>query len=404
MYTPSIISNTSSSSAGAGSICTYCQSSSNPSSPTIATTSEPSSPSSTKFRYGGRGGAGSRMRSPTSLPANSMPSSPACTCGRKIPVSRTMSALSSSTASSSENTPTKVRYGGRGGAGSRTRIVSPAPKSPAAQLPSLRRTKSVPKLALPPAPTKELPPLPSSEMFSSELAKRRGTTPAPLNLRRQPSMVSSPPLSASSTSSSASTNNADASGTPRTPYFYFDEAFEAIETPAAPSLVRKPSKAAFSRSLRGFKSRTQVLLSSSKDLFKPPSSAPPCLLPAQTTPVLVMDLPPVSPISLEQTQAQVQMTKPQPSPTFSTSSSSDESSVHSQWFDPPESPTHLEDGEADLIMVELPPRRSRNRSASQATVKAAAAAASTKGDRLSACSGRWNRSDMREVIKELRML
>nr|GAT59090.1 predicted protein [Mycena chlorophos] len=351
MYTPSIIS-TSSSSTGAGSICTYCQNSSNPSSPTIATTSEPSSPSNAKFRYGGRGGAGSRMRSPTSLAANSAPSSPVCTCGRKIPVSRTMSSLSSST-NSSENTPTKVRYGGRGGAGSRTRIVSPAPKSPAAQLPSLRRTKSVPMLALPPAPTKELPPLPSSEMFSSELAKRRGNTPAPLNLRRQPSMVSSPPLSASSTSSSAS-------GTPRTPYFYFDEAFEATETPkqdeslVASSLVRKSSKAAFSRSLRGFKSRTQVLLSSSKDLFKPPSSAPPCLLPVQTT---------------------------------------------------PESPTHLEDGEADLIMVELPPRRSRNRSASQATVKAAAAAAaSTKGDRLSACSGRWNRSDMREVIKELRML
>ncbi|KAJ7058104.1 hypothetical protein C8F01DRAFT_307435 [Mycena amicta] len=351
MYAPSIASTSSGSSTR--SLCSHCRPNSIPSSPVS------SSPSMHSF---GRGGAGARVRSAASLA--SPPRSPSCTCGHQ-PLSR-MSTKSSSVGSQSiSDASSRVRFTGRGGAGSRARLA--AEKSPNNKTPSLLSRESTPNLSM---ESPESLPVPTSS-----LAKRRGTVLAPLVLQQPPTMTppvtnTPPPLSATST---ASSSDIEAARTPRTPYFYFDDAFEATTRPPSSLSSPTPSTTLFRR----IASRTQGLFT--KDLSVKQSPLPM----AHLSPAAAVPLDPTLP------------TKPHPSPTLSASSNT--SSDTSEWFDTPESPTDSDS--ATPIVVELPSLSSRNHPASEATVQAGT---NGKGERVS--GGKWNRDDVREVIMELRRL
>ncbi|KAF7307704.1 hypothetical protein MKEN_01130400 [Mycena kentingensis (nom. inval.)] len=397
MYAPSIASQSSSRSA-----CSCCCHSDTLSRfPTRTSTSTGAeSPTATTFRYGGRGGAGSR--SPAKLSA----SSSSCTCGQH---KKHLSLSTPSPSNSTTQSPSKLRYGGRGGAGSQARCLSPgSPKgtsTPDKTLVSKLSTLNL-KATMPRSEsTRDLPPLPEKSA-SGTLAKRRGTlTPAPLVLHNTPphspaQPLATPPLTANSTTTAST--GASESRTPRTPYFFFDDAFEADAAPpaksASPTLSTSASTASFSRSLRRMASRTQEIFR--KDLFAnlnangKASSSPPPPLPVARPQATMIPAGSCSSSSFDRS----------PSP-----------SITSEWFDEPPSPPWEAQLASGLTKASprIPPfvlelsadgensdKRSqlqRSRSTSEATIQQAFSKRPNS-------QGKWNRGDVREVIVELRNL
>ncbi|KAF7297215.1 hypothetical protein MIND_00954600 [Mycena indigotica] len=187
-----------------------------------------------------------------------------------------------------------------------------------------------------------------------------------------PPTVSTPPTPASDISTTPS--EAELPRMPRTPYFYFDDAFDepSLNESSHPSPTSPPTS--ISRSFRRIASRTQGLLF--KDLTGKPTPMPP---PAET-----------------QTRP-IPMSKSLPPP-------SDSSSDSSEWpdHDQPELPPDTDstsDSETTPIHVDLPSLNQPQRVGSQATLHAVP----RQSARFSA-GGRWNRADVREVIMELRLL
>ncbi|KAJ6513602.1 hypothetical protein C8R47DRAFT_615990 [Mycena vitilis] len=303
-----------------------------------------------------------------------------CPCGRSSDsLSRVPTRGSLMSNKSDPGPQLKVRYGGRGGAGSRPRNVVPPP---IAQDESLTKGVSEPRPQSSDFKAKWLSRVASSEALdapppvpaipTSSLAGRRGALniPPPLVLRDTPSAdLATPPLSAMSTTSTM----ADSQGarTPHSAYFYFDEAFDPSPNE---SPVRTPGS--MSRSLGRFASRTKELFSKERFTKAPPPT-------------------PASPAPPSQ------LTSPS------------ETSVRSEWFDQPEAPALPAPASAAAsptpIVVELPlSGGGRTRSASVATVKARPRTPrKQKGDRRAReprTQGDWNREDMGEVIVALRML
>ncbi|KAJ6527908.1 hypothetical protein DFH09DRAFT_1186438 [Mycena vulgaris] len=321
-------------------------------------------------------------------------------------------ASSIATQSTLDNGPQspKLRYGGRGGAGSRPRTYAPIVKDDqlgrvtSANVPQLqasssnfkaawlRRTASSDAATDIPTLTTPVPSVPAIPV--SALAGRRGTInmPAPLILREPPSRpvpeIQTPPLSAASTATTSTTTTTDSQFplTPRSPYFYFDDPFDspgvASESPLPSPLPSSTVSGSMSRSLRRLASRTQIFFS--KDLFlKAPK----------------MSQTPTSP-----TFATSPTFQPSPSPT-PLASSSRTSVVTSEWFDtpepatPPEPPVSRVDPDLAPPLTDDFPRR--DRSPSEATVKPQRRKKKRREPRV---QGDWNRNDMGEVIVGLRML
>ncbi|KAJ7437463.1 hypothetical protein B0H11DRAFT_1935930 [Mycena galericulata] len=305
--------------------------------------------------------------------------------------------------------PTKLRFGGRGGAGSRPRsppITKHKPAIGASTVPLnsamkwLKRTPSNEVEAAMPA-------------ASSLAGRRRGSTNVPAPLVLLPSHVvpdlNTPPLSATSTSTHSTATDSEFSRTlctPRSPYFYFDE---PLDSPRVSTESPFPSPTnGLSRSLRRLASRTQVIFS--KELLKPPPMPMP---PTPNSPTSRAPLLPSSPPLILPPQI----------------------TAASEWYDPPEDPelgepacpsplplldsvslpAPLEPAPAPPptpIVIVLPTSGGRTRSASEVTVKPHSRRKHReKGERKQReareqpCThGGWNRSDMGEVIVGLRML
>ncbi|KAJ7256181.1 hypothetical protein B0H12DRAFT_1112719 [Mycena haematopus] len=282
----------------------------------------------------------------------------------------------------------KMRYGGRGGAGSRLRSI-PQPSPKGHSLPRSRssnfRTKwtSVSSADV----LRDVPP-PVPAIPIASFAERRGAAniPSPLVLRASSPIVldNTPPLSATTHTSAT---DGDFPNTPRTPYFYFDEAFDGRcvqSPPPSPS-----TSGSMRRTLRRLASRTQRLFVKDR---------------SQKTPPPVPALP--SPIS---------STHDRPAPSIPPTSPS-ETSPTSEWFDAPEvhpaTPETCSSPEPPLvpepdplsapIVVELP---GRVRSASSATVKAPGCkpTGERKHRERRRTRGEWN-NEMGEVIVALRLL
>ncbi|KAJ6564450.1 hypothetical protein B0H19DRAFT_1258896 [Mycena capillaripes] len=314
---------------------------------------------------------------------------PTCCCGQTSGPSvyrvTTRASLASST---SDPGSQKVRYGGRGGAGSRPRTIAPPPipkrdKVASDSLPQSQSSNFKTKWLSRAASSDALnTPSLISDTPTSSLAGRRGTTniPSPLILRNPSESVpdlNTPPLSAMSTTTTSTATYSEDALSPRSPYFYFDEAFDSSQSELP---VHSPtSPGTMSRSLRRFASRTQGFFSKDPSVKAPP---PTPMSPTHVTPVF-------SPLT----------------------SPSETSVATSEWYDPPESPTYDPENShpAPLpapIVVELPlGGRTRTRSPSVATVKPRAR--KQKGDRKQReprPHGEWNRDDLGEVIAALRML
>ncbi|KAJ7176903.1 hypothetical protein C8R46DRAFT_1213474 [Mycena filopes] len=325
----------------------------------------------------------------------------------------------------------KMRYGGRGGAGSRARtIVRPAPTPIVGQytfatIPESQTTNFtanwVRQTASPPTSPREssdtLPDTPPvADIPSSSLAGRRGAAkiPAPLIIAPASGTVPTPLSSATSSTSTSTATDSDFTPTPRSPYFYFDEAFDSrsigaglpLPSPTASTTTTSTSSSnskSFSRSIRRLASRTQVL----KELFlRPPSTPPTPTSPTSPSPALAaLPVPPLPPL-----------------PTLTLRPPSQVSQA-SEWYDTPESPTSTDPApsapstallapvsDAIVIALDLPGRR---RSASVATVKDRKHTHKHRGERERERErrhhgpreqGNWNRDDLREVIVGLRML
>ncbi|KAK7023236.1 hypothetical protein R3P38DRAFT_3270755 [Favolaschia claudopus] len=303
----------------------------------------------------------------------------------------------------------KIRYGGRGGAASRPRLIPPAapivetvtkarnfnlPESQAANFKSkwLQRAPSVDGLRIASANAEAPPPVPDMPPQLS-IAGRRGTAripgpivvpPTPIQ-QPHPSVSTTPPLSASH----SSTPDGE---TPRTPYFYFDDAFDASSRVQSP-LPSPRSPSTMSRSLRRIASRTQEFFTKtrSRALRVPPS-----------TPVLP-DLPSSSSSSVRD-EATRSSSSHSPSPS--------RASLTSEWYDSSDVPPSPEPFLADpnrprtpsipIIVALSPTPGGRARSASSATVKVRRHKHKEKA--LPRNAGDWNRDDMGEVIVALRML
>ncbi|KAJ6482685.1 hypothetical protein C8R45DRAFT_1215401 [Mycena sanguinolenta] len=275
--------------------------------------------------------------------------------------------------------PSKLRYGGRGGAGSRPRSITPSsPKS-----------HSLPQSTSPSSSTslKGIPP-PVPAIPTSSLAGRRGAPnlPAPLVLRAlSPHNVpdlNTPPLSA--TTHTSSTPDSEYLNTPRTPYFYFDEAFDKSHDPQPSS---PNTSGSMTRSLRRLASLTQGLFVKDRSLKAPP--------PTPTLP---------SPISSTHDSFPPPLTSPS------------ETSITSEWYEATEG--HCDDTpdtfEASVphpdplpapIIVELPQSGGRGRSASSATVKPRRRKLPDERRQREPprTQGEWN-NDIGEVIVALRLL
>ncbi|KAJ7867023.1 hypothetical protein B0H14DRAFT_2732193, partial [Mycena olivaceomarginata] len=262
----------------------------------------------------------------------------------------------------------KMRYGGRGGAGSRPRSISSTPTK-CESITRAARATSVSAPKRPDAPQDAPPPVPA--IPASSLAGRRGAAPLVL---RAPSPQIVPPHSSATTPSTAT--DSEFPTTPRTPYFYFDDAFDTpplqVPPPPPPS-----TPSAMSRSLRRLASRTQELFSKDRFLKAPPPA-----------PTLPMGLGQPIPFPFPSPGP----SPPSPSPSHDATTplrSPAETSLTSEWYDPPDA---------------------RARSASSATVKAHAHVQKQRrgrhrdrGERPRG-HGEWNRDDVGEVIVALRML
>ncbi|KAF8151842.1 hypothetical protein K438DRAFT_1988140 [Mycena galopus ATCC 62051] len=310
---------------------------------------------------------------------------------------------SNSTLSDVGSQPSMMRYGGRGGAGSRFRVI-PQPPPQGSSIPQSHSQPSNFKTKWRPVSSVDFvddvpPPVPT--IPASSLAGRRGAANilSPLVLcASSPQIVPSlntPPLSATTPSSSAT--ESEFPNTPRTPYFYFDEAFEA---PRAQSPLPSPNTSgSMSRSLRRLASRTQEFFLKDRSLKAPPPS------PALPSPI--SSTYEGSTISSGSTRSM-------------SLSSPSETSLTSEWYDAPESydnpiepsiaitpePSISHPSPPVPIVIDLPrPGGGRARSASSVTVKARHkhTGERERKQREPRTRGDWN-NDMGEVIVALRML
>ncbi|KAJ7689331.1 hypothetical protein B0H17DRAFT_1331845 [Mycena rosella] len=388
--------------------------------PTSPTSSATSSPTSSVGHYLKHSSTSSSERSSDSL-------------------YRTPTRASSIFTQSSSDDSAKFRYGGRGGAGSRARShVPPMPPlplnddlervtiaNPPESQSSNFRSKWLNRVA---SSDGVAPDHPTPAPLIPTIALRRGTIsiPKPLILRDTPSHadpgIQTPPLSAVSTL--ATGTDSEFPRTPRSPYFYFDDPFDNLPS-ASESPLPSPSapSGSMSRSLRRLASRTQQLFS--KDIFL---KAPP-VPPTPSSPTFQYPMPP-SPSSLMSHTA-----PPLPSSPTPPASSSRTSVVTSEWYDPPEyagppeyarpasllelkpepepepepepapPPPVVAQPESDhqAFVVDLPVSGGRTRSASEATVKSKSTGRRKKR-REPRTHGEWNRGEMGEVIVGLRML
>ncbi|KAJ7038430.1 hypothetical protein C8F04DRAFT_361432 [Mycena alexandri] len=339
-----------------------------------------------------------------------------CCCGQhhdSLYRAPTRASFCSSESTAADSQPKKMRYGGRGGAGSRARDIrvprsspppivengqytfaSIQPESQTSDLTAIwvRQSASPGDSCNVPTETAPRPAIPTSS-----LAGRRGANKilAPLILSAPASQTVptlNTPLSAMSTTTSSTATDSEFAPTPRSPYFYFDDAFDSRSVAAERPLPSHTSSSSISRSLKRLASRTQGL----RDLFLKPPSMPPTPTspthPASSSQLSVA--PPVPPL---------------PSASRPSSQASQASGVSSEWYDPPESPTLPEPSDlpSSPIVIELPHRA---RSASVVTVKGPTRALKHKGDRKRKhreqprAHGEWNRDDLAEVIVSLRML
>ncbi|KAJ7922655.1 hypothetical protein B0H13DRAFT_105402 [Mycena leptocephala] len=201
-----------------------------------------------------------------------------CSCGRGIDspdsLYRTTTRASSGSTSDFGSQPSKMRYGGRGGAGSRPRTLPPRPPIAEGEKLTPVVSDSLPQSQSANFKTKWLNRVASSDALEdnppatpvSSLAGRRGATnvPPPLILRAaSPQIVSglTPPLSALSTTSNSTATDSEFSPTPRSPYFYFDEAFDSRHVRGDSPLPSPAASGTMSRSLRRLASRTQEFFS-----------------------------------------------------------------------------------------------------------------------------------------------
>ncbi|KAK7051977.1 hypothetical protein R3P38DRAFT_3594131 [Favolaschia claudopus] len=316
-----------------------------------------------------------------------------------------------SSVSSNADQQSKIRYGGRGGAASRPRLIPPAapivetvtkagnfnlPESQAANFKSkwLQRAPSVDGLRIASANAEAPPPVPDMPPQLS-IAGRRGTARIPVPIVVPPAPVRQPPPSVNTTPPLSASHSSTPDGeTPRTPYFYFDDAFDASSRVQSP-LPSPRSPSAMSRSLRRIASRTQEFFTKtrSRALRVPPS-----------TPVLP-DLPSSSSSSVRDEEARS-------SSSHSHSPSPSRTSLTSEWYDSSDVPPSPEPFLADpnrprtpsipIIVALSPASGGRARSASSATVKMRRHKHKEKA--LPRNAGDWNRDDMGEVIVALRML
>ncbi|KAJ7289788.1 hypothetical protein C8J57DRAFT_1706469 [Mycena rebaudengoi] len=304
-----------------------------------------SSIGSEKFRYSGRGGAGSRPRVVT----NGLE----LTLGQTLKngISHADANLSKcfKRASHSEKTPA---------------VVPPVPTIPPSSLALRRGASNIPPLVLPPSP-------------------------------RLPSHMATPPLSSTASSFGTTSTTSEFVSTPHSPYFYFEDppdvpAFHESQSPSSPGML--------SRSLKRFASRTQLLF------LKPPASP------------LSPSLPPLPhPLPLK-----LPAPAPPPAPTDSVRCPSQTSLALSQtsfalseWYDPPESPTSPASSELPssgfTISAAAVNSSTHTRSPSDATLvvpqrRKERVRRHKKPREVTACDeGEWNRDEM-EVIVGLRML
>ncbi|KAF7377292.1 hypothetical protein MSAN_00149500 [Mycena sanguinolenta] len=288
-----------------------------------------------------------------------------------------------STVSDVNSEPSKMRYGGRGGAGSRARKIKPS-SSKARTLPQSTSASS-------PACLKDAPP-PVPAIPTTTLAERRGAAnlPSPLILQA-PSPYNAPdlhtpPLSATTHSTAP---DSEYPNTPRTPYFYFDEAFDNSQ--GAPRPPPNPS-GSMTRSLRRLASLSQVLFAKDRSAKAPPP-----------TPALPS---PISSGTHDSTPQSTPLTSP--SETSFASEWHDAHEEHHDHTDMPEtfeSSTPHPDPPSTPIVVELPRPEGRVRSTSTVTVKARGR--KHTGERKQRppppAQGEWN-NDINEVIVALRLL
>ncbi|KAJ7182995.1 hypothetical protein C8R43DRAFT_18246 [Mycena crocata] len=379
-----------------------------------------------------------------------------CSCGRSFDsgsLYRAPTNVSSFGAQSTSDPPQKIRYGGRGGAGSRARsmtLKSPivagstvslvrVAESQAANFKAKWLKRSAAEPSDPSNSSDDIPPVPAMPSNLSSLAGRRGAinVPSPLILRDPPSRpvpgIKTPSTAASTASNSTGTES-DVPCTPRSPYFYFDEPLESPSVRAESPLPSPSATSSISRSLRRFASRTLL-----KDLFvkappRPATPTSPTWTPAEK--IASPRAPPPTPGSpMFRTtsptwDAVEHIANPLPttptSPSFrapmsprtsaSLTSPSQTSVVISEWFDPPETlhqvaetavhlPTVVEPVvDPPVVALELPTSGGRTRSASEVTVKPQRRQKGERKQREPRSHGKWNRSDMGEVIVGLRML